>query len=149
MNEQEISDIVIFETRLARLILKRKWAHEYTEFTLHKGKSTATVSGLIKLTDTHLLGSTHEEVTNDARHQIAHLITGIAHKHDFSWQFIANKILHTSPLIALRAKETQECEYCNTLTALTHPPRCTTCKKIEDAVKLNPEVAALILERIQ
>jgi len=149
MDKQDLQDAVDFEVELAKLVLKdRSWSHEYKSMAVVSGKSDATVSGIIRLTDKWLLSDDRPGLANDIKHQIAHLIAGIRHEHTFTWQYIANKLYVKSDLIKLKAKETKECEYCGKLTVLINPPRCHQCKTIEDAVTLNPDVAAAVLQNL-
>ena len=148
MLENELQDAVDFEVQLTKLVLKRSWAHPYKSMTVVSGKSGATVSGVIQLTDKWLLSEDRAGLSNDIKHQIAHLVAGVRHEHTFSWQFIANKLYVKSKYITLKAKETRECELCGTLTVFVNPPRCHQCKSIEDAVTSNPDVAAAVLQKL-
>ena len=148
MNKQDLQDAVDFEVQLTKLVLKRSWAHDYTSMTVITGKSSATVSGIIKLTDKHLESEDRSALSNDIKHQIAHLISGVSNKHNFSWQFIANKLYVKSELIKLKAKEVKECKYCNRLTVLAHSGLCHQCKTIKDAILLDESVALKILYNI-
>ena len=148
MLKQDILDAVDFEVSLTKLVLKRTWAHKHTTTLIHTGKSSATVSGVIKLTDKHLLADDYTTLQNDIRHQIAHLVTGITHKHDFSWQYIANKLQVQSSLIRLNVKEVEECKYCNTFTVLAVSKMCHQCKTIHDAILLDENIALKILHDI-
>jgi len=146
MLQSDIQDVIDFEIALTKIVLKRNWAHPYTAFSLVKGKSSATVSGVIRLTDKHLLSEDRNALQNDVRHQIAHLITGVRHKHSFSWQYIANKLLVESRHIRITAKEVTECKLCGKLTVLVRSQRCPSCKAIEDVVRNNKETVLKILE---
>ena len=148
MLKSEIQDAVDFEVALTKIVLQRSWAHEYTSLSIAPGKSGATVSGVMKLTDKWLESDDRVALTNDIRHQIAHFISGISNEHNFNWQFIANKLHVKSKLIKLKAKEVKECELCGAFTVLVKAQRCYQCKIIEEAVKSNPDVAALVLELI-
>ena len=149
MDKQDLQDAVDFEVALAKLVLKdRSWAHNYKSMVVASGKSDATVSGVIKLTDKWLASDDRADLANDIKHQIAHLIAGVRHEHTFPWQYIANKLYVKSEYITLKAKETKECEYCGKLTVFINPPRCHQCKTIEDAVTSNPDVAAAILQKL-
>ena len=148
MNKQDILDCVEFELQLTKLRLKRKWTHEYTSTKVASGKSDATVGGVIKITDKHLESDDLEALTNDVRHQIAHLISGISHGHNFNWQFIANKLGVQSELIRLKAKEVEECKYCKQYTVLHASQMCHQCKSIHDHILLNENVAIEILHDI-
>jgi hypothetical protein len=145
----EIQDAVDFEVRLTKLILKRAWAHEYTSVKVASGKSDATVSGVIKITDKHLLSDDHEALTNDVRHQIAHLISGIKCGHNFNWQYIANKLLVKSDLIKLKAKEVVECVYCGEFTVFTKLKMCNTCMKVHEVITNHPKTVKLILNKLE
>ena len=149
MLKQDIEEAVDFEVSLTKLVLKRTWAHKHTNTQVVTGKSSATVSGVIKLTDKHLLADDYTTLQNDIRHQIAHLVTGITHKHDFSWQYIANKLQVQSSLIRLNVKEVEECKYCNTFTVLAVSKMCHQCKTIYDAVSLNTDIAYAIITEIE
>ena len=144
----ELQDAVDFEVELTKLVLKRSWAHEYTSMTVVSGKSDATVGGVIKLSDKWLDSEDRSALSNDIKHQIAHLISGISQEHNFPWQFIANKLYVKSDLIKLRAKEVEECELCGEFTMLVKSKRCHQCKMIEDAVLLNEKVALKVLHNI-
>jgi hypothetical protein len=149
MELSELQDAVDFEVKLTKLILKRAWAHEYTSMMVVAGKSVATVSGVMKLTDKHLLGDDHGALANDIKHQIAHFISGIRNEHNFNWQFIANKLGVTSELIELRVKEVQECRYCGEFTVLVKARMCHKCKTMYDAVSINTDLAYLIITDIE
>ena len=148
MLKSELQDAVDFEVQLTKLLLERSWAHEYTSMAVVSGKSSATVSGVIKLTDKWLDSEDRMMLSNDIKHQIAHLISGVKHDHNFSWQYIANKLGVISEHIKLKAKEVKECGLCGQFTVLVKSERCYQCKTIEDAVLLNPDVAALVLINI-
>lgn len=145
MLKQEIQDAVDFEVALTKLVIKRSWAHNYTALKIVSGKSSATVSGVIKLTDTH---DDSVALRNDIRHQIAHLITGVKCGHNFAWQFMANKLGVTSEHIKLKAKETVECTYCGEYTVFVKSRMCHTCKQIHETVTANPELTRKILEEL-
>ena len=102
MLNSEVKDAVLFEVTLAKILLNRTWAHQYTSTRIVIGKSGATVSGIIRIHDKHYDPTI---LRNDIRHQIAHLIAGVKHEHNFNWQFIARKLCVESDLNKLKAKE--------------------------------------------
>ena len=145
----EIQDTVEFEVALTKiLLLNRSWAHKYTSMIIVSGKSNATIKGVIKLTDKYLISENRKELTNDIRHQIAHLISGIRHEHNFNWQYIANKLNVKSDLIKIKAKELVECKYCDILTVLVKSGMCHQCKHIYDAILLDETIVFKILHDI-
>ncbi len=149
MLDREIVDAVEFEVALTKiLLLDRSWVHPYTSMIVVSGKSNATIKGVIKLTDKYLVSDDRKELTNDIRHQIAHLISGIRCEHNFSWQYIANKLNVKSKLIKIKAKELVECKYCGTLTVLIKSGMCHQCKHIYDAILLDENVTFKILHDI-
>lgn len=145
MLKNELQDAVDFEVQLTKLLLKRSWVHDYANMIVVSGKSDATVGGVIKLTDKWLESDDRVALSHDIKHQIAHLITGVSHGHNFNWQFIANKLYCKDELIELKAKEVKECTYCGRFTVLTHSSLCSQCKTIKDAILLDEDVALKIL----
>lgn len=146
----EIQDTVEFEVALTKiLLLNRSWTHKYTSMIIVSGKSNATIKGVIKLTDKHLISEDRKELTNDIRHQIAHLVSGIRHEHNFNWQYIANKLHVESDLIKIKAKELVECKYCDILTVLVKSGICHQCKKVHNIIIENPKLVRKILKEIE
>ena len=145
MNEDELREAFHFELALACILLKNtQWVHTFKRLKFTKAKlGKAHRNGTVQLSTTTYDGPAALRTT--IRCFLTDLHSGFAKPHKFRWQRTA-KILGL--ITECDADDIAECELCHNLTPLTKTKRCLTCKKVEEAVKLAPEIARKVLDRI-
>ena len=100
MNEQEIREIFEEEHRLVLLILEHenvysRWTHPFKSLEFINAKSSygkASSKGVIKISRIFIGTREYTSLRDTIRHELAHLIVGNSHKHDFMWKQITHLI---------------------------------------------------------
>ena len=147
MNDhQYISDAVEFELKLCSLILKDEpWKIPLREVKFTKSeRSWADDKGVMKIST--IGHETHAELREQILTCFVDLHTNFAPRDRFMWQRVAKRIGLMPTILAV---DVCECQYCGMLTPLTRTKRCIQCRKVEDAVRSNPDLAEQVLKSIQ
>lgn len=95
LTKEKVESIFHEELALAKVIWPSPWRHPFTELRWTKAKTAfgyAGSNGHILISE-HFLYTTHEEDLRDTiKHEIAHLIAGIAAGHDDGFFFVYHKL---------------------------------------------------------